>query len=60
MKNWSEEAQCANGDDLSEDPLTSTMLALKFLYHEALRNNHFAIAAILRNTLDRCDRINLH
>jgi hypothetical protein len=47
-------------NEVMEDSLASTKLALRFLYQEALRNNHFAMAAILQETLDCCDRINIH
>ncbi|HTK84137.1 MAG TPA: hypothetical protein VL625_03535 [Patescibacteria group bacterium] len=47
-------------NEAMEDSLASTKLALRFLYQEALRNNHFAMAAILQETLDCCDRINIH
>lgn len=50
----------SNVEEASEDSLASTKLALKFLYQEALRNNHFAVAAILHDTLNCCDKINFH
>lgn len=43
-----------------EDSLASTKLALRFLYQEALRNNHFAVAEILQETLECCDKISFH
>ncbi len=49
-----------SADEKPEDSLASTKLALRFLYQEALRNNHFAVAAILQETLNCCDRINIH
>jgi hypothetical protein len=40
-----------------EDALVSTKDALRFLYEEALRNNHYAIAVILQDTLNVCEEI---
>ena len=39
------------------DALVSTKHALLFLYEEALRNGHHAIAVILRDTLNFCEEI---
>ena len=40
-----------------EDSLISTKHALRFLYEEALRNDHYAMAIILRDTLNYCEQI---
>jgi hypothetical protein len=61
MKNpFGKAAPSVKENEVMEDSLASTKLALRFLYQEALRNNHFAMAAILQETLDCCDRINIH
>lgn len=47
-------------DPLNENEIgmvTSTKLALMFLYEDALRNRHHAMVEILRNTLERFNQI---
>ena len=39
------------------DSLISTKHALRYLYEEALRNNHYKMALILQDTLICCDQL---
>jgi len=44
-------------EDGEENALVSTKHALRFLYEDALRHDHYAMAVILKNTLFFCEKI---
>jgi hypothetical protein len=57
LRNTKYKSSSPQGDNGEEDSLISTKHALRFLYEEALRNDHYTMAIILRDTLNYCEEI---